>query len=208
MTALQPVHEAPVDHHDLVFSGMHDAVAIHRDDLPGNAGGWRARNIAAQLARWLGNQPVAHAHFFLGSHDIDGGRNDVGLRLAVLVGALVGAFAAHQFHLADIVGFVAQDLLGGRVFERRGVAKHAEIKRLALGVAERLARAIAHIGTACIGAVAPTEKHPPFLGGHDARGLRESQFINNQRLGQERLDVLGCQRRNRGIGQRLVAGAR
>ena len=98
-------------------------------NLPGTLAGnwcWRCAPgaMTEELARRLGQQPVADAHLLLGRHDVHGG-GDHGVGLL--------AFAAHQLRAADVLRLVSEQTPGGRVAQRLGIV----IECGALGVVLR-----------------------------------------------------------------------
>ena len=163
------------------------AAAVNGDNAGVHLACRCARHVARHLALGLGQQPVPHAHFFLGAHNVNGGGHDVGTGFAVFVGGLFGGLTAHQFGLAHVLRLIAQHSTRHRVLQRRGIAKHAVIWQLSLAFNDLAIRRAARIGT-----VAPAEQHAAFLGGHDARCSGKAAVINNDGLGQEWLNQLAA----------------
>ena len=182
MAALEAVERAAVDYNHLVFRRKSHGTAVNRDNLPLDPGGRGAWHVIDHFTRWLGNQPVTHAHFFLGHHDVNRGGHDLCHWLAVLAGCLACAFAAYQFGFAKKLGLITEDGACAWIFQRRGIAKNAKIERLAARIAQAFANAALRFAP-CISAVAAAKQHAAFLGGNDARCLLKRRAVNNQWFG-------------------------
>ncbi|VWX59772.1 hypothetical protein VARIO8X_20015 [Burkholderiales bacterium 8X] len=202
MAVFDAVERALVDGDHLVLRGELHGVAVHRHDARLDVLRRGARHVAHELARRLGQESVAGPHFFAGAHDVDGGRHDVHDLLALdqLAG---GGFAALQGGLADVLGLVAEDFAGARVLEGRRVPEQAEGLDGAGSLDQRRVDVAAGVG-----AVAAGEQHAPVVGGDDPRRGREGEFVDHDRLAQERFDQGRVERRQGHAGKALGANAR
>ena len=204
MAAFHAVPAAAVDRHHLVLRRVADGVvAVDGHHAGVHLGARRARHVTGQLALGFGQQPVAHAHFFFGADDVDRGRHDVGERLAVFVGGLLGRLAAHQAGLADITRLITQHLAGARVFQGDCIAKHPEVRLFARAFDKLVVHRAARVG-----AVAGAQVDPSLLCGHDARGGVERGFIDDDGLREKGLDELRLQGRDDLVRQTLRAHTR
>ena len=186
MASFHAVLRAFVDGHHLVLCGIHHGTAVHRNNSRIHRAGRRMRHITLESLGWLRKHAVAHADFFFGVHDVDGGRHNFRPNFAFGIGAVLAALAARQGGLADVLGFIPQHHTSHGIFQRRGIAEQAEGFELLAGFVHQRVAGVAP----GIGAVATGQQNPAVLRSHNPRRGVQAGFVNDDGLGQERLNQL------------------